>query len=325
MQIYETELVGLYEISDQGGQLQQGDLGPVANPYRLVQYLVIRMARYADYAVDDLRLHAIGLYAGLSTTVPDPVGADGTPEGTIPDDNDYVNNIIQSVFDNIIPMWKLVNFWPRLFIDVDGSTTDGADYSVSVSTDILNDFQIHSLSISIEAEESRTPQQIEEDAQALSDIYLEYIVKYAIIAILGFTLGSLWRIIDTASSSIINLSTFLAVVGLMTCWIIAFAGFLYILEWLISPDGGQRDPWAAATAILGLMCGLFCGIFLDAYCAVWPLLKHFTEWVPYDGITKVKMWEMRWSIISFVLKIVIFIVCIHFHARYLSLGVINRM
>jgi hypothetical protein len=50
---------------------------------RIIKYLVIRTRRYSAYDLNDMRLHAIGLYAGQDTSVEEPEEADGSSEGSI--------------------------------------------------------------------------------------------------------------------------------------------------------------------------------------------------------------------------------------------------
>lgn len=133
-----------YEVSDDEIQLQAGDLGPMANPYRQVKYLVIQMARYSNYAMTELRLHAIGLYAGLTTTVPEPVGSNGTPN-TIDDTDDSPINSIDYILKllavGLSGIWELVNYWPTLFISV--VQTLETIYDILLSIDLCGDIKVH--------------------------------------------------------------------------------------------------------------------------------------------------------------------------------------
>ncbi|MBN2229080.1 MAG: hypothetical protein JW779_05760, partial [Candidatus Thorarchaeota archaeon] len=240
------------------------------------------------------------------------------------EDNE-VEIVINSTFNEIVPYWLLINFWPRLFVDVFGSTTTGAIYAISISTDILGDMQIHSLFISTEAEEGRTADQIEEDGYNIVDITLDFIGRYASIIVLGSVLGLLWKAIDSLSAIIVNLPTFLAVIGLMAYWLVAFVGFIFIIEWLVSPDGDGRDPWAGAGAMLGLMLAFFAGPLWAAITGLWAIAGWYEKWNPWGGFTQSKMWNFKWFIISFVTKIVVLVVCLHFFARYYAMGVNLRM
>ncbi|MBN2228201.1 MAG: hypothetical protein JW779_01335 [Candidatus Thorarchaeota archaeon] len=84
--IGEFQVVGghmMYKIKDQSGTLQSGDMGAVANPYRQVKYLAIRMERYSADDMNEMRLHAIQFSATQETLVPVPEDNDGTLEGKL--------------------------------------------------------------------------------------------------------------------------------------------------------------------------------------------------------------------------------------------------
>ncbi|MGY5873510.1 MAG: DUF2341 domain-containing protein [Candidatus Thorarchaeota archaeon] len=128
-----------YEISDYGGQIQAGDLGPVANPYRQVKYLVIRFSRYSSYTMDDLQLQTIGLYAGLVTTLPDPVIADGTSFGEPqpPPQEDWITQVIN--------WWT--GPWPECHSKVDQFYPNGGHAMVQTKTDLFGRMNMEMLSI----------------------------------------------------------------------------------------------------------------------------------------------------------------------------------
>ena len=93
--------------------------------------------------MDELRLHAMGLSAGLSTTIPDPEGCDGTEVA-------LQENVLRSpafidtadkAEKSILPWWVLELFWPVLHIA--SSTLIGLiQFGVHYTLDLLNNFKI---------------------------------------------------------------------------------------------------------------------------------------------------------------------------------------
>jgi len=95
--------------------IQEGNLGAVTDPHRIIKYLVIHCERYLSYTLCDSRIDTIIVSEGLQTT-PAGMYADGSPEGfASSDDND--NDDITTASQNYIRTpWT--GPWPLLHIIV---------------------------------------------------------------------------------------------------------------------------------------------------------------------------------------------------------------
>ena len=80
----------------------------------------------------------MGLSAGLSTTVPDPVGDDGTGEGALTDtDFEEVDNITNNAKQYITSQWTLIVMWPVL-LTVALYIIDTLTYLIKYTTDLCS-------------------------------------------------------------------------------------------------------------------------------------------------------------------------------------------
>ncbi|MGY5873509.1 MAG: hypothetical protein RTV72_14775 [Candidatus Thorarchaeota archaeon] len=216
-----------YEIKDLDGVIQEGDLGPVANPYRQVKYLVIRMSRYSSYTMDDLRLHYIGLYAGLVTTVPDPVEADGTPQGlvdsvpeTTRDDVDTTSSAIAELIDS---WWELIFFWPTFFISMVETTVE-AKYDVLVKPDLIGNTKVEKMDVVCLAAEGNTEEIGEYTGNALRDV-----VKNLVYSALYITPVLLFFGLKFLKSNSLNPPIFIP--GIIAWWA-GFIGYLSLVDYV---------------------------------------------------------------------------------------------
>ena len=94
----------------------------------------------------------MGLSAGLSTTVPDPVGNDGTTLGltdpessTLPPDIEVILESFATFLAQVVTLWILENFWPRLHSMFTKTSLDGPMLSLHISVDLLGNMKIEEL------------------------------------------------------------------------------------------------------------------------------------------------------------------------------------
>jgi hypothetical protein len=128
-----------YKIKDQSSTIQSGDLGAVANPFRQVKYLAIRVQRYSGYDINEMRIHAINLYAGQHTYVPEPVEADGTSSSTIEKIAGQHQNDSDQMFleadSSVETYWT--GPWPTLHIIINKQISLEVGLSVTAKVDLL--------------------------------------------------------------------------------------------------------------------------------------------------------------------------------------------
>ncbi len=126
-----------HKIKDSGGTLASGSLGEVANPFRQVQYLVLRAQRYSAYDLVDLRLSAINLYAGQETEVESFESGDGTVEGETGAAEGEVDNHLSDASSMMVLYWT--GWWPQLHF-VASSESRGTLFHLKV--DLLGNSEI---------------------------------------------------------------------------------------------------------------------------------------------------------------------------------------
>ena len=144
-----TNFHATYTIKDSHRTLASGNLGEVANPFRQVQYLVLRAQRYSAYELVDLRLSAINLYAGQETQVEDFEEGDGTWDGKIhpcPALSVNLSALEEAAYANT--EWYWTGPWPVLHAVVDWAPIQESLIRLHLYFDLLPPF------IHISAEDS---------------------------------------------------------------------------------------------------------------------------------------------------------------------------
>ncbi len=110
----------------------------------------IRAERYSSYNLIDLRLHAIGLYAGQDTSVPEPEGQDGTAT----DSNDELAlkyqqmgliNPPEDLMNEVESWWT--GPWPVLHVRIEQTTSEGFTFRYQVARDLLGFSQVEDASL----------------------------------------------------------------------------------------------------------------------------------------------------------------------------------
>ena len=274
--------------------------------------------------MDELRLHAMGLSAGLSTTVPDPVGNDGTE--TMYDSDEYVpsvNSYIENALTFLVPYWTLENFWPWLHIETEEPPEADFDSNIHISVDILKNFRIHTLSAASSAEQTRTPEQIDEDGKKFVDFLMEFIVKFFAHAALVFAIGLAIRAIDSCSTLILNPGTLAILIVMLIAWLVLIGSYLAWLDYAVCKE--ILHPWAAAVSILFLLAGIFTGTLWTSLKNFWPLLKHFNKWMDIEGTGISGLYPKDWyalgyNIVSMAFKIGVLLTLLEWCSKFYQMG-----
>ena len=286
----------VYEINDHSGLVQEGDLGPVANPFRMVEYLVIRIARNSGYTMDELRLHAMGLSAGLSTTVPDPVGCDGTPEGNepSPEAESFIELLINMATANTTSWWTWP--WPQLHSRTIGTLQSGATYAYQMRVDLCSNAALEDFAVESPVDDSLTDDQITLMAQtSVLDLFAEaFTVDAAILWGASIVMGTidillaLTTRVPTPNQLIILGVLVLVYTGAM------LLGLAVLWEGVIS----GRVSASAAWAILMLT---FTSLVIEGILAGISGWKIFAAWWNHYKQASKKLWARRYCALSWVI------------------------
>jgi hypothetical protein len=140
----------IYRIRDSQETIASGSLGEVANPFRQVQYLVLRTSRSGSYGLVDLRLSAISLYAGQQAQVEDFEEGDGTIGGVL-DSGGYqaasanADAKLNEAHDLITIYWT--GWWPLLHFVVGAQIITDVYLGVDVAVDILGGVSLYSFDV----------------------------------------------------------------------------------------------------------------------------------------------------------------------------------
>jgi hypothetical protein len=144
------EGVVTYKIKDSGGTIASGSLGQVSNPFLQVQYLVLRASRSGGYGLIDLRLDALGLYAGHQTQVEDFEEGDGTVDGVL-DSGGYqaasanADEKLDEAHDLITIYWT--GWWPLLHFVIGAQIITDVYLEVDLAVDILGGVSLYSFDV----------------------------------------------------------------------------------------------------------------------------------------------------------------------------------
>ncbi len=182
-----------YKIKDLSSTIQSGDLGAVANPFRQIKYLAIRAERYSSYNLIGLRLHAIGLYAGQDTSVPEPEEADGASSGYSPSPAavSFVDMLIAIAIAGTISWWT--GWWPVLHSRTTGTLESGATYAYQMAVDLLGNTVLEDFAVDTPVDDHLTDGQITLMAQTgVLDLFAEaFTVDAAILWGAAIVMGAI--------------------------------------------------------------------------------------------------------------------------------------
>jgi hypothetical protein len=266
-----------YEISDHGGTIQEGDLGEVTNPFRMVKYLVIRAQRYSAYDLIDQRLHTIGLYAGQDTSVEEPEESDGSSEGLVPSSAaiTFMDLIVDMVTSSMMSWWT--GWWPTLHTKTNGTLESGATYEYQTSVDLLGAVSLEIFTIDTPLDDELSDNDIETIAAsgiieflslALLPERILYITAIGIMFLINLLLYRL-----TTLPTLIDLAV-LAI--LIASYAAAMLGALY-LTW-----DGLVSGRLSSFGVFGLLATVVATIVTSSY---WDWLNA--------GTIFAKWWYMR--------------------------------
>jgi len=256
-----------YEIEQSTG-VQTGDLGPAANPYRLIKYVVVRPSQSGGFSMVDLRIRQISVTSGFrvpteqSEDCPVPLESP-QDESTGGVENDLAafedSNPVVDDIGNYFVCYLLPVFWPTMIFQL---MSNLAEVLMEFTIDLLGIFALASciilnwIAAFLNIVESIVP-------------LIEVLVKSAIFP----QLVSLWYVglfawwtVDTLRNTGFGIGAAIgAALGatiLTLSWMAAF--WAYVLSWL---SAGLTYQWAAC-----LFLAMFVIIFTIVFFHTDPVM-----------------------------------------------------
>ncbi|MBN2228196.1 MAG: hypothetical protein JW779_01310 [Candidatus Thorarchaeota archaeon] len=254
-----------YKIKDQGGTIQSGDMGAVANPYRQIKYLAIRMERYSADDMNEMRLHTINLYADQETLVPEPMVADGTSvssaDGIASNHDNDTTTMMEQAYQSLSIYWT--GPWPVLHIDVSISLSLDVSILIQSIVDLLGLVSIQN----VESEFGGAEEITEEEAGMFYSCVVEKtststfwndVVQYLFVGVWVslLVLQVLCLIPYIATGIVVEACIITTSIYLLFMWSLVFA--------VKQMEMNQRDAqWTFLFAALSVLAiGLISAIFL---------------------------------------------------------------
>ncbi len=298
----------------------------------VVEYVAVLGYRYSSPELVGMRIHDTSVVADLTRHDPDapdpdePVVSDGTGMGAVEHQDDLVESVgavLSPFLQPIDVFWELVNFWPRLFLQFTGTFDGEGTLTLLVSTDILGDFQIHSLSIATSVEQGLSEQELQNVVAEMKTQYDELISEYAVPTALALTVGLGWKAIEAVASPL-NIDTSLGVLLVMlAAWTVAFVSYLVYLVHTV--DEGVTSPLAAAGALTTFLIpflgdGSMRLVLGRAWCmsGIWRTRRPFDLGLP-SGSRKIGLW----SATVVLVKVAVLVTCIYYIVKFLEMGLRN--
>ena len=262
----------------------------------------------------------MGISAGLSTTVPDPVGNDGTGEGAIMsmqgEEYSSFSFYLEKLIADISFYWHVILFWPILIAEFIGGIYND-ELIVSMSVDLLGTFQVSSFSYETTLDDSLS----ESELVALQVDMPDPIEDLGgPLGIFASVLAGYWVVIDLAVSfSIVNPTSW-TIVGLVTLFIVLW------LSWLWAIDSGVASGAVTLGEARSLTLGFAFGLFLEtvifaALCATAVTLVKRSYESANTFFQKMKEVAEDWGIISFAIKAIVLIITMIMYGKYYNMAV----
>ena len=245
-----------------------------------------------------------------------PVELDGTTPQNLAVQPE-IESFWETIANGIFAEWRLVNYWPRLFLTFVSNINGEAEANVELSTDILGDLQIHRMQIASVDEEGMTDTELQSTTQQAYNTYQDLIVRFAVpfalAALLRFTMLGL-EVLASPLALTTSLGTLLIMLG---AWVVLFLSYVAYMIWLV--DNGLAHPWAVMGAFLTLLLSMFPSI-ITAASNGWRLFNLWREYRPFGGPGTANANKGIWFVAVFFVKLSVILVCAYFAAYFFNLG-----
>ena len=233
-----------YEISDGEEELGSGDLGEVANPFRMVKYLVIRPSRASANELIDLRLHDIVLWASQDTSLEEPDEKDGTVCGTVSNqDIGELNPDLDDASDLLLTYWT--GPWPELHFEraPPEPSEEVEDITFHVKRDLLDKITVLNFTPASSWDD--------EDEEEFREEALEELAPFILFSTFMTLCLTAIRYIEATAG--VGFLTGLGVAA-VAFWILAVLSLRLSIDWWL--DTGEKGlGWASWVCFI---CGAGC-------------------------------------------------------------------
>ncbi|MBN2228192.1 MAG: hypothetical protein JW779_01290 [Candidatus Thorarchaeota archaeon] len=223
------------------------DMGAVANPYRQIKYLAIRMERYSGYAMNDMRLHVIQFSATQETLVPEPDDNDGTSESIGFEFETTLSNNLSLAILEIVTYWT--GLWPNLHVIVSKTFNSDVSFNIHGTIDLLGSASISDFSYTFYGAEEMTSQESDDLMDEAENAWLSdmgILIGFIVMSVL-WTIPRLLAIdITHSSEGWFWLSLMAAVAGTLV-----YIGFL-----IYAVLNSAMAPWKAGITFLAIAIAL---------------------------------------------------------------------
>ncbi|RDE14479.1 MAG: hypothetical protein C4K49_07675 [Candidatus Thorarchaeota archaeon] len=291
-------------------------IAEVNNCSRIIKYVVTVGQRYSSYTLVDMRVHDINAAADLTRhnpTAPDPEESDGTaPTPECGQEEGEQTLSLLSV--SLEAYWALVNFWPRLFLElVDVIETV---FNVLISVDILGDIQVHTLSIASSIEAEGTEEEMGAVAQQMDSGWAEFLVKFVAPVGLAFALKYGLMLIENLASPLAMLTSIWVLLAMLGAWTVLFLAYVAFIQWAV--ENNVMHPYGAAAAFLSLIMLLFPGVGPDL-AAGWLMYRLYKACKPFP-IAPAGFNRGIWFFAVAFIKMAVMLTCAWYVGYYLAMG-----
>lgn len=277
---------------------------------------------YAGCNTIEMRVHDIVVVADLDEhRPPEPVVFDGTTNGKFCGDFKNPDSESIATYNDLSDKLAAISFhwlatlWPRLLATFTASTFYGGQVVVQLSIDLLGDFVVESL-------EFETPLEDGIDQNELVALQTEIPSPIedlgGVLGVLGNSLATSWYIIDTLVSFGILGPTATETIALISAFLVLWGG------WLLAIDVGVNNGYVCLATARALTIGFAYG--LAGEIAFFPLLVAAATYVKHSFestrtfFSKMKEVAGRWGIISFCIKVAVFLVTICYYIKYYEMA-----
>ena len=247
----------------------------------------------------------MGLSAGLSTTVPDPVGDDGLSP-SIPDYNPVIEGWIDRIGEVLDARWTFP--WPVLHISLSDELDEGASYEVEIGIDILSETSLDKFVIYHPSVESIESAELEGAVDDAYDSYTGGPVPH--IELIKWNIVGLLIIAEylTAAPVVLPPLIYQAALILLAAASLLFLVYIYSIYEAVSQ--GYMDSGAAMTTLFEMMIFTFGIGAISSYSQRSSFLKAFWHKRGLLNYGTWVKWGARFHLWNVVIKVVMFVTCL---------------
>jgi hypothetical protein len=274
-------------------------MGTCDNALRVGSYVVVMGQGYASNPLLDMRIHDITVVADPNRhapAAPDPVGADGTPEGYSPSSAavSFVEMLIAMATANTYSWWT--GWWPVLHSRTTGTLASGGTYAYQMAVDLLSITVLEDFVVDTPADDHLTDDQITLMAQtSVLDLFAEaFTVDAAILWGASIVMGAI-DILLALVTKVPSPPQLALLAGLVIVYTAAmFLGLKMLWDGVLS----GRVSASAAFAILVVTLS---ALGIEGALAGISGWKIFARWWDHYKQAGKQLWAKRYCFMSWVI------------------------